>query len=320
MKKILQLLSGHPSYDQIRIIQPFLKVRDMLKVENIAVQCTPMQQATTELLQQFDITCVHGCCNLAIYPTLKQVKFSIWVDDLMTNLPECNPAKPTEEEVRGLKWCHETANSVVCTTPYLQNTFKRDKVLVAPNLIDIKRAESKSPNVLYSFGNSHNGDLELLGDMQTKRNMYFFGHSLPNKFCNYQKDKTGQIELFPNQENILYVPLQRDYEKYQVWMKNLEFGVGLCPLEDNEFNCAKSVLKVGEYLQHGAVSVVSDVGSYKGIPDECVVKVKENDWDAAVEYAFAHHRTIYNAAYDWWMGNFSYQKQIKRWVEVYRNL
>jgi hypothetical protein len=316
MKKILNLLSGHTSYDQIRIIQPLLKIRDKLKELNITVHLLPMQSMSDDILQQIDVTCIHGCPSLAIYPLLRRHKFCLFVDDLMTNLPKSNPANVSPQENAGLLWCHEHAKSIVCSSPYLAKTFKRFNVFVAPNLLEITHIKNDSKNVLYSFGNSHTEDLELL-DIK-KHNTYFFGNTLPIKYCDYKRNKLGNIELWSNQSNIFHVPLQMDYERYQIWMRNLSFGVGLCPLVDNEFNKAKSILKVGEYLQQGAISVVSPVGAYDDLPDEACVKCVD-DWDSAIDLAFQNHNQIYENAYKWWRENYSYQTQ-EKWIEVYRKL
>jgi hypothetical protein len=205
----------------------------------------------------------------------------------------------------------------VCTTQWLANHIGRG--FVCPNLIDLERKINSSENVLYSYGNSHTGDLELLRSLTPRRDTYFFGHTLPSKFCHYYRNPKGLVELKPNNPLVHYVPIQMDYERYGVWMNNLNYGVGLIPLEDNVFNLAKSDLKVLEYLQHGAISVCSNVGAVGNIPDECVVKVNDN-WDEAIEHAFDNRSNIYNNAYDWAMDNRSYEKQSELWMEAYRGM
>lgn len=323
MKKILQVITNYRSYDQIRIIQPFAEIREKLKEENITINFIPLDKLNVEIARQFDVCVFHGCLSFAAYSILPHIKFSIWCDDLMWDLPPSNPAAPKPKEIEGLYWCFSNAQSIVVTTEYLKSRiFHPHKTFVAPNLLDINRGlwRQDAQDILYSFGNSHTGDLELLNNLKTDRQVYFFGDTLPSKFCNYYRNPKGIIELYPNAENIHWIPLQTDYERYQIWLNNIEAGIGLCPLEDNDFNKAKSVLKIGEYLKKGMVSVVSNIGPYQGVPDECVVKVLESDWSAAVEYGFTNRTNILDACYAWWQENYSYRKNYTRWLDVYRNL
>jgi hypothetical protein len=123
--------------------------------------------------------------------------------------------------------------------------------------------------------------------------------------------------MSPNQSNIGFLPIELNYEKYQVYMKNMDYRVGLCPLIDNEFNSCKSIWKFLEYLIHGSVSVVSNVLPYKEIPDECCVKVGDN-WDEAIEYAFENYKQIYKNAWCWVKDQYTYERGT--WLDVYRQI
>jgi len=320
MKKILNLLSGHASYDAIRIVDPLNKIRTKLKTDNITVTLLPMSSASIDICNQFDRICVHGCPSLAFYPILKKIPFVMFVDDLMTALEPSNPAMVDKELIRGLNWCHDNAKSIICTTQALKDTFERDNVFIAPNLMDIDPVTNISENICYAGGNSHTADMELLNGLETKRTIYFFTHTLPSGYCHYRRNKRGIVELFTNKENIKYIPLQLDYERYGCWMNNLKYGVGLVPLESNKFNEMKSIMKVGEYLKQGAISVISPVGALNEIPKECVVMVQDNNWDSAITTAFNNRETIYHACWNWWDKNYSYRKNEGSWINAYKNM
>lgn len=319
MKKILQVLSNHPSYDNIRIISVLKNINNQLKEYNISVSLIGIDKISADILQAYDVVCFHGCLSLIVYSIINKCKFCLFVDDLMTELPPYNPAKLTPEQIEGLKWCYLNAQSIVCTTQYLSDYLLENykvKSFACTNLINIEKKENKSDKILYSFGNSHSGDLELI-NLKTARNVYFFGHCLPLVFTSYFRNLFGGVELYPNKKNIFWVPIQTDYERYQITMNNLDYGVGLIPLQDNNFNKAKSDLKFLEYLQHGAISVCSNVGAVSQIPEDCIVKVKDNDWDSAIEYAFSNRSSIYNNAYKWAMDNRSYYSNSNKWIEAY---
>ncbi len=323
MKKILQILSGHPSYDHIRIIKPLQQINEQLKAYNIAVSLIPIDKLDEHITQQFDVICMHGCGSLGVYNILRKNKFCLWVDDLMTDIPIGNPARAGVAELEGLRWAYQSAQNIVCTTKYLSDHLWENykvKSFICPNLINIEHKENKSENVLYSFGNSHTNDLELLKRLRTHRNVYFFGHTLPSTFCHYYRNPFGGVELYPNRKNVFWVPLQVDYEKYQIYMTNLDYGVGLIPLQDNNFNKAKSILKVGEYISNGAISVVSNIGALREIPNECVVKVLDGNWKNAIEDAFHNRANLYKSCYSWWMDNYSYYSQAQKWLTAYREM
>lgn len=322
MKKVMQTLSGFISYDEIRILEPLKHIEKQLKAENIFVQTLPLAQLTPSIANMYDVVCLHGAFSCNLFPILSKTKYSIWSDDAMWNIPKFNPVEPNPARLKGLQYAFENCESIIATSHKLNKEInKPEKTTVCPNVIDLEYKENNYNNIMYSFGNSHAGDMEILNEYNLDRNLIFMGHTLPSKFCYYARNSKGAISLQPNKKNIGYIESEPNYEKYKVYMKNAGYGVGLCPLVDHPFNECKSIWKFLEYIQSGAISVVSDILPYSDIPDDCCVKVKKGDnWNDAIEYAFKHRKDIYECAYKWTKENYTYGGKEDRWLQGYRNV
>lgn len=116
------------------------------------------------------------------------------------------------------------------------------------------------------------------------------------------------------------VPIQ----KYSQWMtQEWRSGIGLAPLEDNEFNAAKSELKWLEYSALGACTVASKVGPYKrAIRHNQDGKVcgSYGAWTKALEELIetpALRATLAAEANQRVHDEYDQDKQAHKWLEVY---
>ena len=320
MKKVLQLLTGRSSaYDAIRILNPSKRIDKELKERDISVTCIPCQQLSVELASQFDITIIHGCFSVSSVAYLRQIPFAIGIDDLITNIPMGNPVQPSDAQYLAFEWAIKNAASLICTTQALVDAFPGKQSFLTPNLVDLTKVKNTSERVAYVAGSSHNQDMELISSLyDTKRELIFWTSSLPHKFSHMYFNHVNQVVCEPNKPNIGWIT-QQEWPRYTIWMKNLEFGVGLAPLANNAFNRCKSVWKWLEYLQKGAITVASDIGPYSSLPDEVLVKIKPgDDWNDGVEYAFGHREEIYNKAFEY-CENYTYDKN-NSWVRMYEGI
>jgi glycosyltransferase involved in cell wall biosynthesis len=91
-------------------------------------------------------------------------------------------------------------------------------------------------------------------------------------------------------------------------LSNLDFDIGIAPLEDTEFNHGKSCIKFYEYAATGATVLTSDVLPYK---DEVTYRAKntEQDWYNKLE------KLIVDADFRKKLG-----KEQQDWVKKYRSL
>ena len=213
-------------------------------------------------------------------------------------------------------------------------------IFICPNAIDFRRYQErpKMHNELivgYAGASSHWGDLNLIGDVILKlQEKYEFAfvlyglmgapiesemyvmqellrrNSTPEKnpyYTNALKwwEKMRMIKVYPHIPFHVpfYTPLLHPFK-----LSSLDFDIGIAPLEDNEFNRAKSCVKFYEYAATGSVTLASDVVPYSKEVGYCA-KNTIDDWYKKLERLIADK-------------NFReelYQKQ-RKWVEENRSI
>jgi hypothetical protein len=64
------------------------------------------------------------------------------------------------------------------------------------------------------------------------------------------------------------------YPAFMSWLTaRREWQIGISPLQDTQFNDAKSPIKALDYISMGAVPIVSDVQAYRSLPATAVERV-----------------------------------------------
>lgn len=70
------------------------------------------------------------------------------------------------------------------------------------------------------------------------------------------------------------------------YLHDLQWDIGLAPLEDNEFNRCRSPIKFLEYTACGVATVASDVGVYRSvIGHQMGLLVADDEWVPSVRLA-----------------------------------
>lgn len=167
------------------------------------------------------------------------------------------------------KACVEMADMVTTTTDYLASKFKRHNpnVVVCPNSIDfdlwrpLPRPERLRGEVRLGWfgGDSHYVDLKPFKDLLPK---------LCHKFKNLKI--VVQAPMVPEwREFFSGIPESQlewygwsDLRYYTLFLASRHFDIGLCPLEDNDFNRCKSSIKWMEFAALGAAVVAQDIPPY----------------------------------------------------------
>ncbi|MBZ9814132.1 glycosyltransferase [Mesorhizobium sp. CA7] len=86
--------------------------------------------------------------------------------------------------------------------------------------------------------------------------------------------------------DVHFRPFTHSYERYLDELSNTYFDLSLTPLEgETRADQSKSPIKLLESVAAGAISVMSDVPPYSGLPDTVCVKVRNRpeDWADAIE-------------------------------------
>lgn len=156
------------------------------------------------------------------------------------------------------------ADAVTVTTQRLAATLKpfQQHVLVIPNAISeywlprVSLPKGDKVKILWSGGSSHHRDLWMVAEelkSLLERNKNVELHFCGQKFPWY--DKT-----FPKGQFFYHPWVKADGQGYRLAFLNAD--IGICPLEDIEFNTFKSCVKWYEYSAVGMATVASDVAPY----------------------------------------------------------
>jgi hypothetical protein len=314
--KITVALTGHESYDQIRILRPLRwpGMKEALWEAGVTVETLKMSEIGDSVLAGIDCFVFHGIASPGVMNMLKKMPcpFAVFEDDLMRPelIPEWNPNKTNAVQNQVLDYMLKEAVAIVCTTKPLADHFGYlDKCRVQGNLEDfqdIPRCDcgmwadgkrhiqrrwgrivcdacagvpsNRMKRAIFVGGNSHAGDLELLNDLQWSGKTVIWSSCLPTPRTAMYRDKMGNLVQKPDRADWGRIEPTFDYEKYQTYLANIapSFGIGLAPLVACEFNRAKSILRFLEYTKCGWVTVASDVPPYSDIPNDVMLRVHKN--------------------------------------------
>ena len=182
-KIFIHLTGGNECYDYLKIKAPLMALGQELWEEGISFY--PSEELTAHLVNQFNVFVFHGVGLGNMYRQLQRLKDKriIWfIDDLMTQTPSWNPAhnRLNYSKIESYKSCLERADLICCTTERLKeftisegDPSWKDKTIVLPNLLDMKRFPEYSPKQFKRFGwcggNTHFGDIRILEPMVKSR-------------------------------------------------------------------------------------------------------------------------------------------------------
>lgn len=165
---------------------------------------------------------------------------------------------------RALRSC----SGVTTTTPLLVEHYRstNPNIVDVPNMIDFDIRQWPTPKfsadgpirIGWTGSTSHTCDIDILGPvlaevMDRYQNTQYV-HFGDDFMVHHLRDRYGLPE--DRLQHIAPVP----FDEYPMGLAN--FDIGLAPLESNEFNRAKSYLKILEYSACGIPFVASRVGEY----------------------------------------------------------
>lgn len=224
--------------------------------------------------------------------------------------------------------CFKKADMITTTTDTLQGVFSKinPNTVILPNLIDFYYFQR--PNMVknevrigYQGGASHYQDIYIIRDILVevlKRNpnskfVYFGDFRFRNLF---QEIPTSRIEHHSWIKFVAY--------PYKLQLLNLD--IGLCPLEDNAFNRAKSCLKYLDYSAVGAATVATDIPPYSPVIKDGVdgfLAKDKKEWieklDRLVKDAELR-KNMQQKAYENVYQNWNADKKAYLWKNAYEKL
>lgn len=243
----------------------------------------------TLLLQSF----VHDTQLAALqqYARLFPEMFRVFeLDDLKTQMPAKNPHQKTmyKDIKKRLRKALSHCNRMIVSTEPLKDAYGKmiEDIVVVPNYLEgarwtglvSERRQGKKPRVGWAGAQQHHGDLDVLCDVVRELGdeveWIFFG------MC------PKQLQPFVS-EFYSGVP----FDQYPARLASLNLDLALAPLEHNNFNEAKSNLRLLEYGIMGWPVVSTDIYPYQNAPVHHVsnnsrawidaIRERVNDLDAA---------------------------------------
>ena len=245
---------------------------------------------------------------LQIYREFKpEVQVVFMLDDLLHDLPE------KSSQYRRMKAAYRDARSrlrnvlgycdrlIVSTEPLAEMCADMiDDIEIIPNRLQKEkwlglqslRQQSSKPRVGWAGAQQHQGDLELIIDVVKETanevDWVFFG-MCPDEIKPYIREEHQFVDI----------------EHYPQKLASLNLDLAIAPLEDNDFNRAKSNLRLLEYGIMGWPVICSDIFPYQtnNAPVTRVANQKA-EWLAAIRQILADPVALQQAG-----------DSLKSWVE-----
>ena len=269
-------------------------------------------------------------------------------DDLWAVNPD-NPAKKKikEKQIQAEKMMKE-ADVVTVTTNILKKRLKKfsKNIVVIPNALDFskfpERDKGKKLRIGFSGAATHWGDLsqmiEVITELQKKHDFEFVLQGLCSAPLIAEVYNARQIKrqgAEPEKEDYIN-SLLKLYDK----IKGLQFihipfhppelhpsvisdcnmDIGLCPLQDNTFNQAKSCNKFYEYAAVGTVTLASKVLPYRKEVGYCA-KNTHKDWKDKLEKLITDSKfrqKLLKKQQEFVFTNRDIKKVIKDWENIFK--
>jgi GT2 family glycosyltransferase/2-polyprenyl-3-methyl-5-hydroxy-6-metoxy-1,4-benzoquinol methylase len=260
---------------------------------------------------------------LQLYREFKpEVQIVFMLDDLLHDLPE------KSSQYRKMKAAYRDARSrlrkvlgycdrlIVSTQPLADMCSEMiHDIRVIPNCLQIEpwqglkslRAVSEKPRVGWAGAQQHQGDLELIIDVVKETSdevdWVFFG-MCPDEIKPYVKEVHDFVDI----------------ESYPQKLASLNLDLAVAPLEDNDFNVAKSNLRLLEYGMMGWPVVCSDIYPYQTnhAPVHRVANTKA-DWLAAIRQILADPKALQQSGDElkaWVMTNYLLEDHLHEWFSA----
>jgi glycosyltransferase involved in cell wall biosynthesis len=261
--------------------------------------------------------------------------------------PEKNP-----ERFENINSYLKESSAVTVTTDYLRKLYScyNSKIYVLPNSLDFEEVytkevldsrlfrsiEHKSNNKVYigwAGSNTHLADLKIVVDA-VKQILRDFPQTILclGGWDGAMRDKEGKV-VYPHlnpwnevpEDRKICVPWAKDMKDYPNMLTH--FDIGLAPLEDIDFNRAKSNIKFLEYSACKVPTIASAVEPYSKTIEVgetgLLCKTKGAvfmDWYKSIKRLVLDEQLrekLSENAYNYVYENFNIKKNIKLWKNLY---
>jgi len=209
-------------------------------------------------------------------------------DDLLSSLPNWNPAKDKVCETREAYRAHMigAADGLIVSTPELAEALgRKNQSAVCLNGIDtdlwpmkVQAQRQDDVRIIWAGSATHEADLELvvkplqrvLKRYGKKVRLTFVGYAPPGFTCAYERAGTSVVNISPEWRDQVSLVRGCPVMKWPEHLAAQGANIAIAPLVDHEFNLCKSELKVLEAWALGIPVVASDIAPYRRALDHGV--------------------------------------------------
>lgn len=245
--------------------------------------------------------------------------FLVETDDNYVDVPQWNEAYHSYTPNSSIRQCAvdsmRLADGLIVSTPFLANLYSQfnANTMVIPNSLDFKIWDELSvkkhrfTRIGWIGGRTHVRDLIQMAPaikevLKKHRNARFY--VVNSGLKNYAK-ATGTDYVFADTPNVFYTDSNAPINLYPRFMSHFKFDIGIAPLEDCNFNRAKSNLRWLEYSALKTPTVATKVGHFEETINDGQdgLLITNNDltrWGEALDSLVvdeSRRRDIGNAAY-----------------------
>jgi glycosyltransferase involved in cell wall biosynthesis len=199
------------------------------------------------------------------------------LDDNFFDIPASHPRPPTRSQLQAVDYFLRTANVVWVTTPYLQECFKKynPNIQILPNCLDesllVRRSPSresspfKPEKIIIGYMGTQTHDDDLLMILPVLQTVCARHPEVEIQLIGVTGDTETHARLQDMPVRFIQ-PAQGEeiYPNFMLWYTSwVSWDIAIAPLQDTDFNRAKSDIKFLDYAVIGAAGIYSDVMAYR---------------------------------------------------------
>lgn len=338
--------SSYPPTAYIRIIIPFYHIFETKNIKPYVFCPKDHDKFKNEPLfsdkKVFDVIVVQRDCldkdtaDFIIDICNKfDTKLIYEIDDDLINIDKNHPEYDSyivKKEI--IEFLVSNADSVTVSTEALKNKLLdlNQNCFVIPNSLNNLLKTDFTPKKLsdkikigYMGSFTHVNDLNLIKNVVMDVKKYF--KDSPNEVIfEMIGGCKGSIEGI---ERINIPKNTFEYPRFMSWIKNnIDWDIGIAPLQNNNINNSKSEIKYLEYSSWGLAGVYSDVGPYSRVVDshDNGILIKNNSHDEWVNaiIELIENDELYNKirrnAFEFVNEHYSLENFIELWIAQISNL
>lgn len=229
------------------------------------------------------------------------VRTLYYSDDNLLDLPESlgpgvRSQHATAEVEKARRICFASVDGILVSTSHLATVMQKQfpgqtiyQLLYPPYLGHLikktpggtSRLKGKAVTIGYMGSRGHHRDLlkvagaitRILDEIPETRFETFGTIAMPE-----------ELRRFGNR--VATHKPRNSYGEFMQYLHDLQWDIGLAPLEDNEFNRCRSPIKFLEYTACGVATVASDIGVYRSvIGHQMGLLVADDEWVPSVRLA-----------------------------------